>query len=98
MFYINNACLICHYGQIGFRLCSDHKNVVLMCDECDTVWLDPKKVDTEHALYPSPPEFIIPILRCSIKSPEARWATRQEIARQGWEGYIAGEGQALDEE
>ena len=96
MFYIEKPCIFCgQWGQVGFRLCSDHQSIVLMCDECGTVWLDPTKVDDEHALYLSSPEFIIPALNCSLA---ARWATQEEIASKGWDRYIRGESQALDED
>lgn len=63
-----------------------------MCDECDSVWLDPERITEEYVLYTAPPDFSIPGLQCSIQSPPARWASREEIIRKGWGSYIFREG------
>ncbi len=86
------------YGQIGFLLCSDQQTIVLMCDECNQIWLSPDAVDVEHALFVEPPAFLVPGFDYSIQSPLARWATRSEVISYGWSAYIRGEGNALDED
>jgi Zn-finger nucleic acid-binding protein len=96
MLYVKESCPICLTGDVGFRLCSDHDNVVLMCDECDSVWLDPRELDSAHVIYPQPPDFVV-APHCSVASPRSRWATREEVAEAGWSGYVAGEGGSLDD-
>lgn len=94
MLFMKN-CPICTEGLVGFLLCPDNETLVLACDECDTVWLDPQEVNASQALYPSPPDFRVPNLDCSLR--QSRWATREEVTRRGWDVYIAGEGPALNE-
>jgi hypothetical protein len=97
MLRVEAFCPICKWGAIGFRQCSDGKTIVLMCDECDAVWLDPQEIDSDHALFPAPPEFLVPTLECSVSVPLSHWATQKEITTRGWACYIAGESKALDE-
>jgi hypothetical protein len=78
-------------GEIGFRLCADGKTIILMCDECHAVWLDPEHLEIERFLSPQPPEFVVPGLKCSVRFPESRWATREEVTNYGWSDYIVGE-------
>lgn len=89
MFNIDSYCPICCEGTIGFVLCSDQKTMVLVCDECESTWLDPSNVSPIQVLYPKAPDFKVPGLECSIKAPDARWATREEIMQKGWGHYIA---------
>ncbi len=88
MFYIEPHCPICNYGTIGFRMCSDTETIVLMCDECDSVWLEPTNTKSSKVLYPRAPDFKIPGLECSIKDPDSHWAYREEISKRGWEKFI----------
>jgi hypothetical protein len=86
------------YGQIGFLLCSDHQTIVLMCDECNRIWLHPERLEADHALFAEPPDFLVPDFECSIRAPLSRWATRAEIELYGWSTFIQGDGKALDED
>lgn len=79
------------YGQIGFRLCSDGKTIVLMCDECGAVWLSPEFIEADNFLRVLPPNFVIPGIQCSVQFPESRWATRNEIIQYGWGNFILAE-------
>lgn len=97
MIYSNhNVCPICLQGQIGFRKCRDSEDIVLMCDECDSIWLEPNAVRAENVIYVEPPHFIVPMSNCSILN--SQWANRDEVYMKGWENYIRGEGKALDEQ
>jgi hypothetical protein len=97
MLHIEQFCPICEYGSMGFLRCSDNETIVLLCDECDAIWLSPKKVSANQALFPTSPEFLVPSLQCSIKEPPSRWATQEEVANKGWSSFIAGESKALGE-
>jgi hypothetical protein len=94
MFYIGTPCPACFAGAVGFRRCSNEQSIVLMCNECDAVWLQPSEVTLESAFFPTAPEYAVPSLDCSLASPAADWAKRDEIKSVGWEGFIAGEGEA----
>jgi Zn-finger nucleic acid-binding protein len=97
MLYIKKNCPICRYGTVGFRRCSDGETIFLMCDECDSVWLNPQEVDSNHALYPSPPDFLVPTLGCSAMKSLSQWASDEDVTKKGWMSYVAGKGKALDE-
>lgn len=88
MYYVDQYCPICQTGTVCFRICSDNKHIVLMCDECDSIWLDPNIIEATNVVYPVAPNFTIPGLTCSVKSPQSRWATKQEIAKQKWLIFI----------
>jgi hypothetical protein len=82
---------------LGFRRCDDGKTLVLMCDECDAVWLDPTDLRMESVLYPGVHTFEIPGLPYKLDGGAAGWATRAEVERAGWQGYIKSEAPALGE-
>jgi hypothetical protein len=88
---------MCGAGNVAFRRCSDGTTIVLMCDECGSVWLDPKTVTAESVLNPKAPGFQVPGLSCAVGGGHAGWATASEILRVGWSEIISGEGTALDE-
>ncbi len=60
-----------------------------MCDECDTIWLDPNKIDITNIIFPQPPDFRVLNFPYTIKSPESRWATEHEIHQMGWSHFLA---------
>lgn len=90
-----DTCPICAQGQIGFRKCANSPQIVLMCDECDSVWLDPDSVTANNVIYLESPNFEIPLQNCSMIN--SRWATRDEVCQRGWEKYCGRDGKALDE-
>ena len=94
MFYIENLCPACHSGAIGFLRCNDGISVVLMCNECDAVWVNPNLVTIESAIFPSGPDFVVDAIGCSIAGDFARWAVKEEVERFGWTHLIAGDGTA----
>ena len=96
MFYIEGACPVCGVGTRGFRLCSDKVTIVIMCDECEAAWLDPRRVAKTDVVYTKPPHYQLPGRSCSIAAPSSRWATHAEIEVSGWVKYVVGEGTALD--
>lgn len=91
MFCINTRCPACSAGPIGFRRCSDEKTMVLLCSECDVVWLRPDAVTLETAIFLNSPDFVVDGLDCSVGVPLSRWAKKGEIEAVGWDSYIAGE-------
>lgn len=97
MFHVESYCPICGAGSIGFWRCADTRTLVLMCDECDSLWLNPEKINARDVIYASAPGFIIPNLECRLNGDYSGWASREEIEARGWVNHIAGEGKALNE-
>lgn len=98
MFYVKPYCPVCGQGMLGFRMCSDGRTIVLLCEECGAVFLRPDEITSETALHPSWPDYVIEGLGCSTAIyAGARWATRDEIRKAGFERFIAGEWKAPDE-
>ena len=60
-----------------------------MCAECDTVWMSPENISVCSAIFPTPPRFCIPQVKCCLI--DSRWATWKEIEMQGWTKFIAPE-------
>ncbi len=89
MVFVKTVCPICTTGNVGCR-CAPGPQLVLMCDECDSVWLKPDNIVADTALYPQGPDFIVPTLNCSISRPLSDWANQEEIAYSHWEQYIHG--------
>ena len=93
MYRVQGYCPFCRSGGIGFRRCSDGTTIVLMCEECEALWMDPARRDVDDLVFPAPSGYEVPGMTCSIGDDVgvAGWATREQIARLGWEGYIASE-------
>lgn len=96
MLFLASVCPICETGARGFRLCSDQQTVVVMCDECEALWLNARRIQASDAVYAKAPDFRPPSLACSIAAPMSRWATLSEVQAVGWDDLILGEGTALD--
>ena len=92
MYYISTLCPACSTGALGFRRCSDGKSIVLLCNECAAVWLQPNTITAESAIFPTGPDYEVAELGCTIASPRADWAVRKEIEAAGWKAFIAGDG------
>lgn len=90
--------MVCGDGLCVFMLCTDGKSVVLECDECGAVWLDPRRFDASDVFFPSEPDFSIPIEGCSMLRPNVSAASRAEVEGAGLGDMIAGEGKAMWED
>ncbi|MCC6605293.1 MAG: hypothetical protein IT327_18945, partial [Anaerolineae bacterium] len=88
MFYIVNNCPVCLYGSVGFWRCADGKTLILLCDECDSMWLNPQKVETENLLASTARNNFIPEVNCFLLGDQAGSATIEDIKKQGWLNYI----------
>lgn len=81
MYYVGE-CRVCTTGPLGLRRCGGCGRVVLLCDECDSVWTD---ADTDQ-----PPcraaEDDLPCPHCgaSLIERPSRWATRDEADGCDW--------------
>lgn len=73
-------------GHLGFRLCSDDETMVIVCDGCAHVWMDPVHLRVEHACDPLRPDFRRHYPRCALVP--SRWATREEVDAYGWGLFV----------
>ncbi len=86
------SCAFCdHQGWLGFYRCGDSATIILLCDECDTVWTSPEERNSggTPSRVGDPPNYLVKQLGVSISG--GRDATREEIAAYGWEAEIQGE-------
>jgi hypothetical protein len=90
MLYVQIGCPVCRTGVIGIRRCADGESLVLMCEECETVWASPNHIDADSALSVDPPDYVIPQLGLSVAGDRAGWATDEEVAAKGWGGAVKG--------
>lgn len=91
MFYVRSSCEVCNNGLLAVRRCADGTLIVL-CYECEATWLDPRDVRGEASLRPDPETWKLAEVDLEAGTAAgADWATREEIVRGGWEGYIQGE-------
>jgi len=84
-------------GRVGVWRCADQKKFVLLCDECQALWLQPDRIAVSEAILPTSAQFILPDSNTSVFGDGAGWATEEEISKIGWKHLIIGKGTALDE-
>ena len=87
MFYVG-TCPVCEQGTLGLRVCGGRQDVVVLCDECDAVWLYPDCVG--EAIYPQQPDLPCPKCGGSLHKENSHWASRAEIEQAGWSAAIEG--------
>lgn len=79
-----------HQGWLGFYLCGDQETIVLLCEECDTVYVSPNdKNNGVPSRLGDAPHFLIEAI--GIPAAGGRDATRAEILAKGWGSHIEGE-------
>jgi len=88
MFYVG-TCPFCEQGNLGVRLCSNSEDAVILCDECDAVWLSPEI--TGKPLFPEEPDLPCPYCAGNLTESPARWASMGDILKSGWITAIKGE-------
>lgn len=83
-------CVHCDRGFIGFWRCGDDDTVVLLCQACGLLWLQPLLVEsTEYVRSERRPSYPIPGRQVCLGDPPARWATREEVEDKDWGWHIA---------
>ena len=86
MFYIG-FCPQCGTGPLGLRTCGGCDAVVVVCDECDSVWTD-DQIDTTPATTGS---TTLPCPHCEadLYTAPAHWSTSEEIESTKWIDFAA---------
>lgn len=83
----SGSCSYCtHQGWLGFYVCGDYQTIVLICDECETIYLSP-----EDKLRDVPVLDRDGMLPSGVLLSGGRWANRAEVSALGWEKYVEGE-------
>lgn len=86
--YHLGQCEQCGQGLKGVRVCASGRHLLILCDECEAVWLTP---EDEQPTYLKQPDLPCPACGASLMQPPARWATIEEIRKVKWEDVLRGE-------
>ncbi len=82
-------CPICGGGLCGIRICGTEDpqpHGLVVCDECEAVWLEPDTL-SEHQ-YLDPCDTRCPICHRPLWGSESRWATADDVAALGWQSAV----------
>jgi len=88
MYYVG-ICPKCEQGTLGIRICSTQEDLVILCDECDALWL-PAAL-TAEPVFPKQPDLPCPCCDGNLLNPPAHWASLGEIYAKGWLSSVTGE-------
>lgn len=88
MYYVG-TCPFCEQGSLGIRICSKAEDVVILCDECDALWLSADL--TKKPAFPEQPDLPCPYCQGNLTDPPAHWASFGEIYQRGWIASVKGE-------
>ena len=81
MFYVG-FCRLCGTGPLGLRRCGSCGKVVVLCDECDAIWMSS---DLSAKPYLAQGEELpCPECRGSLLRSPSRWATLADIEASSW--------------
>lgn len=78
-------CPRCGAGLAGVRICglgTDSPHGLVVCDECEAIWLEP---DTrgQHQ-YADASDARCPKCTEPLWGPQSRWATQQDLIQLNW--------------
>lgn len=79
-------CTVCDGGTLGVRVCAAGDHCVILCDECDAVWLSPDLSDEPQ--FPDQPQLPCPHCGASLCEPASHWADQEEVQAAGWSGFV----------
>lgn len=88
MFYVG-TCPFCEQGRLGVRICNKAGDAVILCDECDAMWLSPE-INAPPA-FPEQPNLPCPCCPGNLTDDPAHWASFGEIYQKGWISAVKGE-------
>jgi hypothetical protein len=77
----------CHIG-LAFWRCGDGTTIVVLCPECEAVWLGPRQISDQNGLSAGLPPGLIRELGIQLGGPAAGWASEDEINGVGWLGEV----------
>lgn len=85
-FYVREICPLCEQGARGVFRCKAKNSykLIILCDECQAVWLDIHALQPENAVFPGVDGYIKK-LDCFIYDEHAGWAGFDDIRNYGWD-------------
>lgn len=92
LFYVG-FCSSCETGPLGVRVCGNCDKPIILCDECDAIWMDVDR--SAPPTFPEQPDLPCPHCKSSLLSEKSHWANRSELESAGWLAAVVGEGEAL---
>lgn len=90
MFFLESSCPVCGDGLLGFLRCSDARTVVVMCEECASIWRAPGDVELAP-IFVEPPHFLLPNSDIAVSGGISGWAALVEVQRAGYRQYASPE-------
>jgi hypothetical protein len=87
--YFVGTCRCCGQGLLGIRICCEDQIGLVLCEECDAIWLEPTCAG--DPLFPGQPESTCPRCGRPIWHPPAHWASQDEVDRLDWTEYVLGD-------
>lgn len=91
MYYLERHCPVCDAGLLGILRCGDGQTLVVMCDECASVWPHPDAVGHAAPHFPAPPAFSLGDGLPAVAGGSCGWADRAEIDHAGFGGWVSDE-------
>lgn len=88
MYYVG-TCSVCEQGNLGIRICSKEADALILCDECDALWLSTDLTDLP--LFLEQPNLPCPCCPGNLTDSSAHWASFREIYKKGWIDAVKGE-------
>ncbi len=88
MHYVG-TCRCCGQGLLGIRICCEDEIGLILCEECEAIWLEPTCTGTP--LFPQQPDSCCPRCGRSLWQPPSHWASGDEVDRLGWAEYVLGD-------
>ena len=87
VFNASSSCPVCSQGEVAFMKCDACKAFLLVCDECESIWPNPRKLVDKMSATGSYP--ICP--RCDGKLTSKSYPTRQMIEQADYADLIIAE-------
>jgi hypothetical protein len=75
-------CRLCGTGPLGLRACGGCGELVVLCDECDAMWLDANF--SARPQFGSQDDLPCPYCATSLLRPPSCWASQARIAKVAW--------------
>ena len=91
--YSIGECEICGTGPLGIRVCGRCGEVVILCDECDAIWID-GQISGKPVFFEDP-DLPCPGCSDSLWEPPAHWASLEEIEATEWLAAAVRNGQIV---
>ena len=79
-------CTLCGGGSIEFVTSEPSGIIVLLCDECFSMWLDPADLGTDNVFSAKDAATVIPGTSSTLQ--RSHDSTEDELEARGWGDYV----------